>query len=196
MRAQPNRRRRQAPLAVVIGLLLLAGLGVLLALNTASAAEELRQRSLTDSNADTSDAQQQLLRDVAQQQAPGALASAAAALGLIPNSNPAFLQLHPDGSVSVLGVPAPATVAPTPTPTPTVTPAATVPAAVPVPPTVAAAPVATVPPGAAATPVATVPPAVVAATPPVAPAVTPVVSATAANVAAPPVSSPTASPAG
>ena len=61
--------------------MLLAGLCALLALNTASAAQELSQRALTDSNASASDIEQQLVRDLAAKQAPAALASAAAGAG-------------------------------------------------------------------------------------------------------------------
>ncbi len=105
-------RLRRLPLPVLLALMLVAGLCALLALNTASAAQELRQRALTDSNAELSDSAQQLTRDLAAEQAPGALASAAAAQGLVPNPNPAFLRLNADGSVTVLGSPAPASLAP------------------------------------------------------------------------------------
>jgi len=109
-------RVRRLPLPVLLALMLVGGLCTLLALNTASAAQELRQRALTDSNAELSDAAQQLTRDLAAKQAPGALASAAAAQGLVPNPNPAFLRLNADGSVTVLGSPAQASVAPPPSP--------------------------------------------------------------------------------
>lgn len=105
-------RLRRLPLPVLLALMLVAGLCALLALNTASAAQELRQRALTESNAELSDSAQQLTRDLAAKEAPGALASAAAAQGLVPNPNPAFLRLNADGSVTVLGSPAPASVAP------------------------------------------------------------------------------------
>ena len=112
-------RLRRLPLAVLLGLMLVAGLCALLALNTASAAQELKQRALTDSNASTLDVEQQLERDLAAKQAPAALASAATAQGLLPNPNPAFLRINADGSVTILGSPAPASVPPPPvTPTP------------------------------------------------------------------------------
>ncbi|MEO9239297.1 MAG: hypothetical protein ABI418_14545, partial [Jatrophihabitantaceae bacterium] len=103
--ARPAVRLRRLPLPVLLGGMLLAGLCALLALNTASAAQELTQRSLTDSNANTSDIDQQLVRDLAAKQAPAALASAALAQGLVPNPNPAFLRINADGSVTVLGSP-------------------------------------------------------------------------------------------
>ncbi len=120
MTARPVRR---LPLPVLLAVLLVGGLCALLALNTASAAQELQQRSLTEHNAELSDLAQQLTRDLAAQEAPGSLASAAAAQGLIPNPNPAFLRLNADGSVTVLGSPAPASLpAPVVTPTPTAAP--------------------------------------------------------------------------
>jgi hypothetical protein len=107
-------RLRRLPLPVLLGSMLVAGLCALLALNTASAAQELKQQNLTDSNANTSDVEQQLRRDLAAKQAPDALASAALAQGLVPNPNPAFLRLNADGSVTVLGAPTPASVPPAP----------------------------------------------------------------------------------
>jgi hypothetical protein len=117
-------RLRRLPLPVLLGGMLLAGLCALLALNTASAAQELTQRSLTDSNASASDIEQQLVRDLAAKQAPGALAGAAVAQGLVPNPNPAFLRINADGSVTVLGSPIPASIpAPPSSPTPSRSPA-------------------------------------------------------------------------
>jgi hypothetical protein len=112
-------KRRRLPLAVVLGLMLVGGLCALLALNTASAALEVRNRAVTDDNASSSDSEQQLLRDLAAKQAPAALAAEAKAMGLVPNPNPAFLRINANGSVNVLGSPAPATTPATPTPTPT-----------------------------------------------------------------------------
>ena len=50
----------------------------------------------------------QLNNDVAASAAPGNLAAAAAALGMVPAGNPAFLVIGADGMVRVLGSPAPA----------------------------------------------------------------------------------------
>ena len=123
----PAVRLRRLPLPVLLGGMLVAGLCALLALNTASAAQELKQRALTDSNANTSDVEQQLVRDLAAKQAPDALASAARAQGLVPNPNPAFLRINANGSVTVLGSPAPASVPPPLyTAPPSATPSATV----------------------------------------------------------------------
>ncbi len=109
---------------LVLGLLA-AGLCALLVLNTAAAAAEVRQRSLSSANADSQDLAQQLQLEVANKQAPAALASQARALGLVPDSNPAFLVVRADGSVVVMGSPAPASAAPVTTPVPKPTPKAT-----------------------------------------------------------------------
>jgi hypothetical protein len=116
---------RRAPFVLLVCSLLAGGLCALLALNTAAAADEVRQRTLSAANADTQDAVQQLQVDVADKQAPAALASAARALGLVPNPNPAFLVLGPDGSVTVMGSAARATAPAVPTPSPTPTPTST-----------------------------------------------------------------------
>jgi len=118
--------RRRLPLPVVLVMMLVGGLCSLLALNTASAAQELELGALTEANANASDTEQQLLRDLATAQAPAALASAAAGLGLVPNPNPAFLKINPDGSVSVLGVPTPASAPPPLLPPPSTAPSAPV----------------------------------------------------------------------
>lgn len=123
--ARLSHRLSSLPLPVLLALMLVAGLCALLALNTASAAQELKQRSLTDSNAALSDQEQQLMRDLAAKQAPASLAAAAAAQGLVPNPNPAFLRLNADGSVTVLGSPAAASIAAPPVAPPRPTAAAT-----------------------------------------------------------------------
>ena len=111
---------------LVLGLLG-AGLCALLALNTAAAADEVRQRTLTAENADNRDTTQQLALTVAQKQAPAALASQARALGLVPDPNPAFLVVRADGTVVVMGSAVPvsppvALVATPPKPTAALTP--------------------------------------------------------------------------
>jgi len=121
---------RRAPFVLLIAGLLIGGLCALLALNTAAAAQELRRQSLTQANADSSDDVQQLKAQLAARQAPGALGSAAAALGMVPADHPAFLRILPNGTVKVMGSPQPATAAapppsPTPTPTPPPTPTPT-----------------------------------------------------------------------
>ena len=116
-------RSARVPFAVLIVALLGGGLCALLALNTVTAASEVRQRNVDAANASLTDSQQQLSRDISALQAPAELARRAAALGLVPADSPAFLRLNADGSVTLLGAPAPATIQP-----PATTPAPTTPA--------------------------------------------------------------------
>jgi hypothetical protein len=81
----------------------------LLALNTASAANELARHDLATQDANIAAQVQQLRNDVAASAAPGNLGNAAAALGMVPADNPAFLRVGTDGRVRVLGNPVPAT---------------------------------------------------------------------------------------
>jgi hypothetical protein len=115
---------RRAPFIVLICGLLTGGLGVLVVLNTASAAAELRRHDVTAANAGLAEDVEQLRSKLAANEAPDALAAAAAKLGMVPNGTPGFLAIRPDGKASVLGspspvvpaaVPVPATAAPTPT---------------------------------------------------------------------------------
>jgi outer membrane biosynthesis protein TonB len=118
----------RVPFAVLILALIGGGLCALLALNTATAASEVRQRNVDAATAALNDKEQQLSRDVAALQSPEQLAAEAARLGLIPADSPAFLRINKDGSVTVLGSPAPASSPPPPTtPAPTPTPTKTTP---------------------------------------------------------------------
>jgi hypothetical protein len=119
--------RPRLPFAALILLLLGGGLCALLALNTASAAGEVQERALANKARVLSDTEQDLRRDVAGLQAPAALASAAAALGMVAGEHPAFLVIGPDGSVTVLGDPQAAPM-PVPPPAPTPAPPAPTPA--------------------------------------------------------------------
>jgi hypothetical protein len=112
-------RRSVVPFAVLVLAVLGAGLVGLLLLNTALdrgafeiQAAQKRQSQLTDQ-------QQELQLQLNNLSAPGPLASQAAALGLVPNPQPAFLN---PGSGSVLGSPSPAptTAPPSPSPSPSV----------------------------------------------------------------------------
>lgn len=102
---------RRIPFAVLLVAVLGGGLCALLTLNTALAASEVRQRNLDAANDALNDREQQLAREVAALQAPTALARRATELGLVPADAPAFLRIGPDGSVTVLGHPAPASAA-------------------------------------------------------------------------------------
>lgn len=107
---------RRAPFLLLVACLLVGGLCALLALNTAAAAEELRRHAIAQSNAGLADDVQQLRAELDARQAPAALASAAARLGMVPAGDAAFLSLQPDGRAKVLGSPQPAAAPPAPPP--------------------------------------------------------------------------------
>jgi hypothetical protein len=120
--AGPARRAapRRAPFILLICGLLAGGLCVLVVLNTASAAAELRRHDVTAANAGLAEDLEQLRSQLAANEAPDALAAAAAKLGMVPNGNPGFLIVRPNGKASVLGSPTPAAPAAVPVPaTPT-----------------------------------------------------------------------------
>jgi hypothetical protein len=112
--AQHAGRRRPAraprvPFAILVLALLVGALAALLALNTASAANELRRHDLAVKDTGLAAQSEQLQNQVAASAAPGNLASAAAQLGMVPAGNPAFLQIDADGKITLLGSPAAAT---------------------------------------------------------------------------------------
>jgi hypothetical protein len=99
----------RVPFALLLAGLLVGGLAVLLGLNTASAANELRRHDLAARDSSVAARVEHLRNEIARSRAPGNLAQVAAALGMVPAGNPAFLQLGPDGRATVLGSPAPVT---------------------------------------------------------------------------------------
>jgi hypothetical protein len=102
----------RVPFALLVTGLIVGGLVLLLGLNTASAANELKRHNLAEADATVGAQVQELQNEVAASAAPAHLAAAAAALGMVPAGNPAFLVLGADGTVRVMGSPAPATAAP------------------------------------------------------------------------------------
>lgn len=128
--SSPSRAPR-APFVLLILGILGCGLVALLLLNTATASDSFRADSLQQQNNALTLRQQALQRDVSALEAPQALAKAAAALGMVPGPDPAFLILNKDGSAKVVGNPSPSTpalvpppAAPTTAPTPSPTPSA------------------------------------------------------------------------
>jgi hypothetical protein len=116
-------RRSAIPFALLILGVLGIGLVCLLMLNTAMDENSVKTAQAQQRQAALTDREQQLAQQLAGLNAPGALSSQAAALGLVPNPQPAFLN---PSSGAVLGSPSPApTPSPTPTPTPTGTPSGT-----------------------------------------------------------------------
>ncbi|MCW2497531.1 hypothetical protein [Jatrophihabitans sp.] len=101
-------KARRTPFLLLVAGLIGASLCLLLALNTASAANEVSRHNLAEKDAAVSDSLVQLNNQVAASAAPQNLAAAAAGLGMVPAANPAFLVVGADGSVHVMGSPAPA----------------------------------------------------------------------------------------
>lgn len=101
----PSRAPR-VPFALLVVGLIAGGLGLLLALNTASAANELRRHEVAGHDADVAARVQDLRNAVAVSAAPANLEAAAAALGMIPAGNPAFVVVGADGTARVMGKPA------------------------------------------------------------------------------------------
>ena len=116
LRPAPKHAPR-VPFALLVLGLLVGAMIALLALNTASAANELRRHDLAAKDASIAASVEQLNNEVAASAAPGNLARVAAQLGMVPAGNPAFLQIDPDGRVRVLGSPGPATAPALPAPT-------------------------------------------------------------------------------
>jgi hypothetical protein len=110
-RTSPKHAPR-APFAVLVLGLFAGGLCALLALNTASAANEVRRHDLAAADESVAAQLVQLNNDRQASAAPGNLAAAAGALGMVPAGNPAFLEINANGTVRVLGSAAPATAPP------------------------------------------------------------------------------------
>jgi len=116
-------RRSAIPFALLVLGVLAVGLIALLMLNTAMDSNSVAMQQAQKRQAELTDREQELSQQLAGLSAPSSLASQAAALGLVPNPQPAFLN---PANGAVLGTPSPApTPSPTPTPTPTVTPSQT-----------------------------------------------------------------------
>ncbi|MCJ0903764.1 hypothetical protein [Rhodococcus sp. ARC_M6] len=128
--------------ASIIGLFSI-GLAVTLLLTTRSAEDSYQLSDARAFNQSLVEQKAALERDYQSRNSAPELANAASALGMVPAKDPARLVVHPDGTVEVVGTPAPASaapmppldapvVAPVPTPTaprtaPTTTPKTTVP---------------------------------------------------------------------
>ena len=93
------------PFALLMLGVIAGGMCALLALNTATAASEVRERKIDAANATLNANEEQLSRAVAAMQAPGQLALMATRLGLVPAGSPAFLRINDNGTVTVLGHP-------------------------------------------------------------------------------------------
>lgn len=95
----------RAPFVLLSLFVVALGLLALLGLNTVVAEDAFRLHELERRSAKLAEDELRLRREVAAAEAPETLAAKAAALGLVPASDPVFLRLS-DGAI--LGVPKPA----------------------------------------------------------------------------------------
>jgi Tfp pilus assembly protein PilX len=114
-------RRSAIPFALLVLGVLGIGLVALLMLNTAMDENSVKTAQAQQRQAALTDREQQLAQQLAGLSAPAALASQAAALGLVPNPQPAFLN---PTTGAVLGTASPAPT-PSPSPSPSLTPSQT-----------------------------------------------------------------------
>ncbi|MCU1675290.1 MAG: putative rane protein [Frankiales bacterium] len=105
----------RAPFVILIAALLVAGLVLLLLLNTALTQGAFQQKSVAREVKQLVETEQSLRDHLAHVQEPDSLAKNARALGLVPSTCPVFLRL-PAGTV--LGTPCPAAAPPAPKPKP------------------------------------------------------------------------------
>lgn len=108
------RHANRAPFTLLVLGILGGGLVLLLGLNTVSAANELRRHDFAARDEAIAASLVELRNAVAASAAPQNVALHAAAYGMVPAGNPAFLVVGPSGSVRVLGSPAPASAVPLP----------------------------------------------------------------------------------
>lgn len=99
--------------ATIIGMLAL-GLALTLLLTTRSAEDSYELSEAREYNQSLIREKASLQRDVETANSAPRLAAEAADLGMVPAVDPARLVVHPDGSVEVIGTPAPATGTPVP----------------------------------------------------------------------------------
>lgn len=112
------RHAPRVPFALLVTGLIVGGMALLLALNTASAANELRRHDLAGRDAVIAAQVEELRIEVAASGAPANLAAAAAELGMVPAGNPAFLVIGRDGVVHLMGSPVAVAAAPVVLPKP------------------------------------------------------------------------------
>ncbi|MDV7356148.1 hypothetical protein R4282_24420 [Rhodococcus oxybenzonivorans] len=99
--------------ATILGLLSL-GLAVTLLLTTRSAEDSYQLSAAREHNQSLAEEKAALQRDVETANSAPKLAEEAAKLGMVPANDPARLVVHLDGSVEVVGKPAPASGSPVP----------------------------------------------------------------------------------
>jgi len=110
------RAARRTPFVLLVMALLAAGLITSLWLSTAAAGDSYRLDGARHEARDLTERAEQLRQDVAEMQTAPQLAKRAHDLGMVPVDEPARLVRQPDGTVVVIGKPAPATVPAPPAP--------------------------------------------------------------------------------
>jgi cell division protein FtsL len=101
-------RHRRAPFVLLVVALLVGTTLGLLVLNTAIAVDSLKATQLRTANADRAEELQRLQQQVVEGSTPEAVATAAAAAGMVPAGVAAHLVIAPDGSAVLRGTPEPA----------------------------------------------------------------------------------------
>ncbi|HEU5471529.1 MAG TPA: septum formation initiator family protein [Actinophytocola sp.] len=101
---------------LIIGLLVV-GIAATLWLSTQAIADSYRLERIKQQSTDLSERADVLQREVTRLDSPAALAKRAEELGMVFPGEPAWLVVHPDGTISLFGEPKPAT-APAPPPPP------------------------------------------------------------------------------
>jgi hypothetical protein len=114
--SESKKRPPRIPFAVLVLGLVAGTMALLLALNTASAANEVSRHDAAVQDEQLNAQIVALQNEVALSAAPQNIAQIAQGLGMVPAGNPAFLRIDTDGSVKVLGSPSPASAPYTPPP--------------------------------------------------------------------------------
>ena len=109
---------RRAPFVLLVMAMLAGGLVASLWLSTAAAADSYRLEQARLQARELSERTEQLRQEVAALQTAPELARRARDLGMVPTVDPARLVVQSDGTVLVVGEPAPATAPPPAVPTP------------------------------------------------------------------------------
>lgn len=107
---------RRTPFVLLLLGLVVGGLCALLALNTASAANEVDRHDLAQKDQSIAAQLVQLNNERRASAAPANLAAAAEQLGMVPQGTPGFIELDANGHAQVKGKAAPATAPPPPVP--------------------------------------------------------------------------------
>lgn len=106
----------RTPFVLLVMALLATGVLVTLFLSLSAVSDSYKLEDLRKKTTDLTSKVEQLKADVANGQSPQALYDQAKKLGMVPAPDPARIKVNPDGSVTVVGTPVPATTTPPPPP--------------------------------------------------------------------------------